>query len=144
MAGCAKCDAHAEAVARINAEPRRIIMFAAWYELGRPVVAREHEDDLETVWLQMPQDGLQKVQYVYNHRNVSRDGRSGAHYKGSLSGCDWYFMARAADGNLFIGGDQNVTKAEIDARYPGAVLKRGKWTSPANIDRINAEVMSWL
>ena len=130
MSGCQNCEKPAE---EINQEPKRIVALAVWYEEGPPHEFVEPNLDIE--WLVLPEDGLQAIKGLYNHVNPSNE----VPYAFSLSGCDWYFMT--PDG--IVGGDTNTTKEEIERRYPGAVVKRGKWTSPANIDRINAEVAAW-
>lgn len=127
---CKACNEHTE---EVNTEPKRIVMLVVWYEYGKPYIGRE--PDLWDFWQSLPKDGLQAIRGYYNHRNPSNNAPLGF----TLSGCDWYFMTM----NGIVGGDTNTTKKEIEDRYFGASVKRGRWTTPANIDRINEEIGSW-
>lgn len=124
----------------INAEPRRITIVVIWYEHGEPYLWREgkefaNAEELFALWQALPDDGFQATRYFFNHRNESNGAMLGA----SLSGCDWYWLTP----EIIFGGDTGVSPEEIASRYKGASIKRGKWTTPDNIQRINEELGRW-
>ena len=130
MTGCLKCD---ERAAVVNKEPRRVVMLAVMYETD--VEPRElREPDIFRQWQALPDDGMQYVKAWYNHCNPS----NGEPYKANIAGGVVYYMVPCFDGGWIIACDNAMTVAEVERRYPGASVKRGKDTSPANIDRINA------
>lgn len=131
---CPKCDQHTE---KVNSEPRRVVMLVVWYEHGKPYIGRE--PDLIEFWKALPEDGFEAMKGYYNHRNPSNNAPLGF----NLSGCDFYFMTpEGIVGGCYANEYKDPAK-DIPKRYPGAIVKRGKWTTPANIDRINEEMAAW-
>jgi hypothetical protein len=87
-----------------------------WYDGGRVF------DSDEISWEALPDDGVQFVR-------VDVEGLGWR----TMDGCDWYFKA----GDLI--ACNNDAPDEILRRYPGAILKRGRWTSDEETTRIHAE-----
>ena len=85
----------------------------------------------ETPWRDLPDDGVLLVRLYYDEFTRGGDVR----YTKSLSGDDHYFHVPGTD--LF--GCNNDPIPEIRARYPGAVVKRGKWTTHAEMQRVKAD-----
>jgi hypothetical protein len=52
-----------------------------------------------------------------------------------MSGDDWYWKT----GDIYAHGS-NTTREEIERRYPGASVKRGMWTTDAEMQRVGAEM----
>lgn len=97
----------------------------AWYTEGR-----RYSSD-ETAWDDLPDDGA-LLFVVYFDRTTP----GGVRHKRILSGADYYFR----QGPLL--ADTNDPPDEIRRRYPGAVIKRGKWTTDDDMARVLAEAKS--
>lgn len=63
-----------------------------------------------------------------------RTSPAGTPYCTFVGNCDYYFV-RASDG--LIGGNCDPVE-EIERRFPGARILRGKWTTTDNYDAIRA------
>ena len=74
----------------------------------------------EDEWADLPDDGLLVV-VIYTERE-SLDGDIHVHRR-IRAGFDWYF--HVPDSDLYAAN--NDEPDEIRKRYPGAILKRGKW-----------------
>ena len=81
----------------------------------------------ETDWAELPDDGVLLLRLYYDAFS-----RGGVRYTKSLSGDDYYFHVPGTD----LYGCNNDPPAEIRERYPGAVVKRGKWTTHAEMRRV--------
>lgn len=104
----------------------KVIGWRIWYADGTSISSRESS------WEDAPDDGVLFVM-------VYRDGG----YRMTMLGNDWYFRAPDIHGFGMIYGHQNGdTKAEILRRYPGAVIKRGKWVSDEHMEKVNAEALA--
>lgn len=81
----------------------------------------------DTEWVACPDDGVLALVLYYD---AYTDG--GVQYRKVLTGDDHYFHVPGTD----LYGCNNDSIPEIEARYPGAVVKRGKWTTHAEMTRV--------
>jgi hypothetical protein len=103
----------------------KIIGWKAWYE-----DAEFSSDDTE--WGQLPDDG---IVIVYHFKS---DGR-----RLELAGDDSYFFAPTKSGDVW--GSNRETEKQVQERYPGAIVKRGKWVPLEVFHKIQARAAadSW-
>lgn len=120
-----------------------IIGWRVWYE-GPPGSGPMEFDSNEILWEHLPEDGLLAL------RTYEDEAKPNGDPKGlKLAGLDYYFMADGPQG-LVVGADNdrreiNVS-AEIAERYPGAVIRRGRWTDSLTMQQANdamQEARSW-
>lgn len=78
-----------------------------------------HSD--EWAWSDLPADGVLDGVLL-------KEGDDGRRCRQTLGGSDYYWRAPHPSGE-YIYGHSNDPPAEIAARYPGAVILRGKWTT---------------
>ena len=94
-----------------------MVEWRAWYTSEREFAS----DDCE--WRALPDDGVLAISLTW-------DGGSQAIY-----GFDHYFHVPGTD--LYAGNDD--PPAMIRERYPGAIIKRGQWTTPQRWREIKRE-----
>ena len=99
----------------MSASTRELFAWRIWYTDDRHYNSEYHE------WNEIPDDGVLCLKLYYH----DTAGDSGIRYTLLLDGDDHYF--HVPDTNLF--GSSNDPVEEIRERYPGAVIKRGKWTT---------------
>jgi hypothetical protein len=97
-----------------------VARWRAWYTEGRIFDGEGFED-----WQALPDDGVLTVMlwFANGTRRIEQ-------------GNDSYFATPEG-----IYGHSNETVAEIEPRYPGASVKRGKWTTDAEMDRVTTEAI---
>lgn len=100
-----------------------IASFRAWYTEGRVFDGETFED-----WQALPDDG-----FLYG-AVMSSD-----HTGRQMGGNDSYFSTE--DG---IYGHSNDSVEEIERRYPGASVKRGKWTTEDELQWAHDESVACL
>lgn len=88
-------------------------------------------------WEDLPEDGMLGYVILFDQR-----ADSGRRHHRIASGRDWYWMSPGVDGNP-IFAESNDTKEEILDRYPGAILRRGKWTSDPEMYRVLRHMNEW-
>lgn len=98
----------------------KVIGWRVWYE---GVV----HDSRATRWEDLPADGVQVVM-LYHEGGTRR----------VMQGNDFYWRWRSDFGMVYAHGDERPE----EARYPGASVLRGKWTSDENLKRIEGEAMA--
>lgn len=89
----------------------------AWYTNGRTF---NSDDD---AWSDLPHDGVLVIVVYLDEYSGADDG---VQHRYILDGSDWYF--HVPDEGII--GSNSDSASEILERYPGALLKRGKWTDP--------------
>ena len=77
----------------------------------------------QTSWEKLPLDGWVECM-------IYKEGC----YRESLMGYDHYFKAPHRDGDIY--ASSNDTIEEIQARYPGAVVRRGKWVPNETLELV--------
>lgn len=102
-------------------QPGTVIGWRIWYTCDRHFNSEQHE------WAGLPNDGVLCLKLFYEEM-ASGDER----YTLLLDGDDYYF--HTPDTNLF--GCSNDPPEEIRERYPGAIIKRGKWTTAEEFYRV--------
>lgn len=110
----------------------RVIALAAWYTDGRTWrfdVA--NDDEFMAAWSSLPDDGALAFKVWYDQLAPVRLARN-------ISGDEWYY-ARPTPLGLMLDHGSNSPKAEILARYPGAVVLRGMATSEDEMWRVSFE-----
>ena len=106
-------------------QTRKVLGLIVWYDDGQVFrVVNEAE------WAALPDDGLVEAVIYFD------DGR-----RNTLGAMDWYFYAPHPDGPIY-GSDIYTTPDEIRRRYPGAIVKRGKWVPEETMARITAEALA--
>lgn len=109
----------------------KVIAWKAWYCGGMAVCSTEAE------WENLPDDGM--LGYVVLFNELKEDGK---HHHRISTGRDWYWKsAGMRDDPIY--GYSNDEPEEIRRRYPGANLKRGKWTDDPEMYRVSAEMAEW-
>lgn len=81
-------------------------------------------------WRKLPRDGVLEVVEV-----MKPSRPNSAYRKFTHAGCDFYFMTPEG-----VIGSNNEDPAVTESRYPGAVVLRGKWTTPEMMERVRDEV----
>lgn len=107
---------------------RREIGWRAWYDHSRKY------DSATTKWEDLPDDGMQVLVVYYEDDNRMMFGPS----PDQRSGVDHYFQVPGPDGEMIYGSNSD-TDTEILARYPGAIIKRGRWTTYEEFSRLQEE-----
>jgi hypothetical protein len=120
----------------------KIIGWRAFYTEGREY---ENGPDLLGSFSRPPDDGLLAV--VLYHDRPRPDGRPvrtivscPLKFAQSPYGHDYCFAAPSEDGPLFMFDPG--PPAEIERRYPGAIVKRGKGVDDETFARIRQKVMA--
>ena len=108
-----------------------VIAWRAWYAGGASYCSSG------TSWDELPDDGVLGVVTIFSKR-----APNGARLKRMIDGRDWYWRAPGLDGEPIYGFSDDDPD-EIRDRYPGAELKRGKWTSDPEMSRVMAEMNAW-
>ena len=95
----------------------------AWYVGGRVY------DSKTTAWADLPDDGVIQI-YLYMDR---RDKTSRMPYRRGMAGSDYYWHV---PGESVYGccDASEMTPGQIAERYPGALIKRGRWVSQKEYD----------
>ena len=101
--------------------------WAAWLVGGVTVEGRSFKD-----WQRLAPDG-----FLYGA--VGWTGEDGRRYGRQMGGNDRYWMT--PDG---VVGHSDDPASEIAERYPGASVKRGMWTTEAEVMRAHDESVAWL
>ena len=102
-------------------EPRTVLGIDVWYD------DMKYRITTSEAWAALPEDGIVEVLVHYS------DGR-----KNTFGGHDFYFYAPHVEGPIY-GSTSNTTRKEIKRRYPGAVVKLGKWVPEATLCRVQKE-----
>jgi hypothetical protein len=109
----------------------RVMAIAWWYVNGVAGTADTPTDEeLLAAWRNLPDDGALAFKFFYDAKAPTRLAQH-------LNGNDWYWLQPTDSGVLF--GHSDDAPEEIAARYPGAILKRGKWTTAEDMQRVVAE-----
>lgn len=87
-------------------------------------------DSRNNNWNEVSSDGV-IIGYLYKEQG----------YKEEMCGSDRYFQAPHSEGIIY--GHSNDSEQEIKKRYPGAVVKRGKWVPPEVFSRIQKEAVEY-
>ena len=96
-----------------------VVGWRVWYD-------DEVYDSRYHTWEEIPTDGVQ-VMYVYKS-----DGR-----RMHMAGYSSYFKLDGPNGEVY---GSNMDEPDVTAeRYPGAWIKRGKWTSLEHLERLQKE-----
>ena len=102
----------------------KVIGWRVWVDGGKVYDSRHN------TWDSVPFDGI--IQMVtYKESN----------YREMFSGHDYYFHAPHPKGTIY--GCNNDSLEEIEKRYPGAIIKRGKWVPPEEMARIQKEATEY-
>jgi hypothetical protein len=124
----------------------RVASWKAWYIGGRVFCSATH------AWADLPDDGMLFLKLYFDERTPD-----GVQLGQNCSGDDWYWHVPGTD---LYAHDSRQTRAEIARRYSGTVgsgcfrwlrrwwarrqfakrcIKRGKWTTPDEMQRVNAD-----
>lgn len=108
----------------------RTFAWKAWYTGGRAFCSDG------TDWADLPDDGVLGIVVVFDE--VSQP--SGERFRRLVSGSDLYWMVDLLGSPTIC---QGAHEDRPDKRYPGAMIKRGTWTSDEDMQRVNAEMAVW-
>lgn len=101
----------------------RILGWAAWVDTD---TGTEIYSSKDTEWADLPDDGIIYIMLYKDEGDGLEENLNRYTHREGMSGVDHYFMAPHHSGASTYGSN-NDTKAEIESRYPGAIVKRGKW-----------------
>ena len=101
----------------------KVVGWRAYYE-GRRVY-----DSHYTTWADLPADGFVEA-YLYKEGG----------YREQMAGMDHYFYVADTD----VYGYSNDAVDEIESRYPGADIKKGKWVSSEEMAEIQETAKDFL
>lgn len=107
----------------------KMIAWKAWYAGGRAYCSTG------TRWVDLPDDGVLGFVVLFDHVSP-QDER----YRRFVSGSDLYWMVEIEGDQTLCQGSHEDKPAE---RYPGASIKRGRWTSDEEMWRVNQEMAEW-
>lgn len=107
---------------------KSIIGFRTWYENDKVY------DSKSTTWKELPDDGLIVVILYENKRLRSDDG----YYRRILSNKSFYWVMPDNPLDVFYD-DENPTK-----RYPGAIIKLGKWVDYDQYEAVTVTAMETI
>lgn len=102
----------------------KVIGWRVWIDSNRIYDSREH------TWKDVLNDGI-ILMYTY---------KAGG-YREGFSGHDHYFQAPHPEGVIY--GCNDDSTEEIEIRYPGAVIKKGKWVPSEVMARIQKEAIEY-
>lgn len=102
----------------------KVIGWRVWVDGGLTFESRWHR------WEEVGNDGIIKM-YIYKEEG----------YREGFGGHDHYFHAPHSEGTIY--GCNNDSVEEIEKRYPGAVVKKGKWVPPEVMERIDREAAEY-
>jgi len=106
----------------------RVMAVSWWYTEGRQGhFEAPTDDELMSEWSALPDDGVLAFKFYFDAKNPTR-------LMANANGNNWYWLQRTDNGVLY--GHSDDTQDDILARYPGAVLKRGMWTTPEDMQRV--------
>ena len=106
----------------------QVIGWRVWYEDSTVYNSKEHH------WKDLPNDGLQIVVLYMNKRLKHTKGWC----RCMRSSSDYYWTTLESGLEIFCG-DESPTE-----RYPGAVVKRGKWMPITEFEKIRVEANNSL
>ena len=119
----------------------KILGWRAWVDTPEGVVNYDSKDDK---WEDMPDDGVIFIMLYKDDGDGLEENLNGHRYthREGMCGIDFYFKAPHHSGTTY--GSNNDTKEEIESRYPGAIVKRGKWVPASVFDKIQMEAMTYV
>ena len=106
----------------------KIIGWRVWYADGTRYSSKENE------WSFLPDDGLQIVVLYKNKRLKHAEGW----YRSIWSSCDYYWTTPKSGLEVFCSNERP------QERYPGAVIKYGKWMPVGEFEKIRVEANASL
>lgn len=106
-----------------------VIGWRAWYD-GRLVF-----DSKTTAWEDLPADGV--VSIVLYEDSMTPAGHP---TRQVMEGSSFYFRAPGA--HDFIYGHNEGPAADIQRRYPGAIVVLGKWVDGVTLEQIQTAAMT--
>lgn len=112
----------------------KVIGWKAWFADGSLHVGTTRRD-----WEALPEDGLLIVMLYYDEFT---QGIPDQRYRRIVQGSDLYFVTDGPADLIFGQATDPETSASILARYPGASVKRGRWTDDHTHAQIAAEAMA--
>lgn len=101
----------------------KVIGWRVWVDDGRIFTSINH-------WADIPEDGI-ILMYIYKEGG----------YREGFSGHDHYFHAPHSEGTIYGCNDDPIE--EIEKRYPGAIVKKGKWVPPEVFERVQKEAVEY-
>ena len=105
----------------------QMIAWKAWYRGGRAFCSTG------TTFAELPDDGA--LGFVVLFDEIS--GPSGMHFKKQYSGGDLYWLVDILGKLTLCQGSHDD---QPEKRYPGAIIKRGAWTSDQEMQLVNAQM----
>lgn len=95
-----------------------VVGWRAWYRGGRVY------DSKTTAWADLPDDGVIQI-YLFMDE---RDKTSRMPYRRGMACSDYYWYVPGEDVYGSCNADE-MLPTEIIRRYPGALIKKGRWVS---------------
>ena len=105
-----------------------VVGWRAWYLGGRAF------DSKTNTWADLPDDGVIQI-YLFMD---TRDQTTRLPYRRGMAGSDFYWHV-AGEGVYGCCDASEMKPDEILKRYPGALIKRGRWVSQEEYDAVIKE-----
>ena len=105
-----------------------VISWKAWYRGGQAYCSTGRE------WADLPDDGVLAVVVIFDEYSGKVQLRR------MISGTDFYWTCEIDGHETFCQGAHDDFP---EHRYPGAIIKRGVWTSDEEMQRVNEEMANW-
>ena len=115
----------------------RILGWTAWVDTGKRVRVYSSK---KTKWESLPDDGIIFIMLYKDEGDGLEENISHPTRRESLAGNDYYFQAPHHAGVVY--GSSNDPLEEIATRYPGAIIKRGKWVPHELFEQIRVEAIT--
>ena len=107
-----------------------VLAWKAWYRGGQAYCSTGRE------WASLPDEGVLAVVVVFDECCPT----SGVQLRRMISGSDLYWTCEIDGHETFCQGSHEDKPRR---RYPGAIIKRGIWTSDEEMQRVNEEMKDW-
>jgi hypothetical protein len=107
-----------------------VLVWKAWYRDGKAFCSTG------TKWAELPDEGVLGVVIVFDEISPGTEVRQ----RRMMAGSDLYWACEIGEHWTLCEGSHEDRPEE---RYPGAVIKRGVWTSDEEMQRVNEEMRDW-
>jgi hypothetical protein len=107
-----------------------VLAWKAWYRGGQAFCSTGRE------WDELPDEGVLGIVVLFDETGPG----SNIPLRRMVSGSDLYWACEI-DGHWTIC--QGAHEDRPEKRYPGAIIKRGVWTSDEEMQRVNDEMRDW-
>lgn len=114
-----------------------VIGWKAWYADGSVYVGKSRED-----WAALPDDGVLVVMLYHDElvESYARPEFEGQRSRRIMSGNDCYWISDGPADHIY--GQADASPEQVRERYPGALVKTGRFTDDDTFKRVQEEAMA--